>query len=394
VNTIPEIIDDVREGKMVILVDDENRENEGDLILAADFVTPHAINFMAREARGLICLSLTTEQIRRLGLPQMVKDDVNFSPNKTAFTLSIEAASGVSTGISAADRAHTIRVAANPNAKPTEIIVPGHVFPIRAQAGGVLKRAGHTEASVDLARMAGLNPAAVICEVMNADGTMARTEQLREFAKAHDIKIGSIEDLIKYRLENESFVETRASARLTTMFGENFRVHLFRNSLDGREHVVLSLGDLTSPEPVLVRVHNENVLGDVFDYEAAECGVRETLAAIAARGRGVFVYLRQEDMDDRLERRIKAIEALAQNHMTTQEFQGAFSSDSRDYGVGAQILHALGLKKIILITSHPSRRVGLRGFGLEITRAVTVGELCSGGSETATEPGHQELHDV
>jgi 3,4-dihydroxy 2-butanone 4-phosphate synthase / GTP cyclohydrolase II len=349
-NSIQEIIDDVREGKMVILVDDENRENEGDLILAADFVTPHAINFMALEARGLICLSLTTDQIRQLNLPQMVKDDINYSPNKTAFTLSIEAAAGVSTGISAADRAHTIRVAANPNAKPADLIVPGHVFPIRAQVGGVLKRAGHTEASVDLARLAGLNPAAVICEVMNLDGTMARTEQLKEFSEKHGIKIGSIEDLIKYRLENESFVEERTVSRTITEMGSHFRIRRFRNTIDGREHLALTLGELNSPEPVLVRVQNENVLEDVFgQLQNNSSNVRSALSLIEKHGRGVLVYLRQED------------------------FEGA-NSDQRDYGVGAQILHALGLKKIILLTNNPSKRIGLKGFGLEVVDTLALSD--------------------
>lgn len=356
-NTIRELIDDIQAGKMVILVDDENRENEGDLILAADFVTPQAINFMAKEARGLICLSMTSTQIQRLGLPQMVKDDFNLSPNKTAFTVSIEASSGVTTGISAADRSHTIRVAASPLAKPSDIIVPGHVFPIRALDGGVLKRAGHTEASVDLARLAGLNPAAVICEIMNPDGSMARVSELNEFARAHDIKIGTIEDLIKYRLENESFIEERAAAEFPTVFGEGFSVRVFRNSLNGREHVALTKGDLSSTnEPVLVRVHNENVLGDVFGGLQTPTGdsLKRAFDLINKAGRGVIVYLRQDDMGLRLERWVASNQTMA----TTV--------DSRDYGVGAQILRALGLKRIVLLSNHPVPRAGLKGFGIEI----------------------------
>ncbi len=342
---------------MVILVDDENRENEGDLILAADFVTPQAINFMAKEARGLICLAMTSEQIERLGLPQMVKDDLNRSANKTAFTVSVEASSGVTTGISAADRCHTIRTAANPLAKPSDVIVPGHVFPIRARDGGVLKRAGHTEASVDMARLAGLNAAAVICEIMNADGTMARVHELHEFAHRHGIKIGTIEDLIEYRLENESFIEERAVAPFPSVYGDGFSVRVFRNRLDGREHLALTKGDLSNEiEGILVRVQKENVLGDVFGGLQTPSGesLRHAIDLIDRAGRGVIVYLRQEDMGLRLE------QSVASNHTI------APATDSRDYGVGAQILRALGLKKIVLLTNHPTPRAGLKGFGIEI----------------------------
>ena len=346
-NSIKEIIEDIRQGKMVIMIDDENRENEGDIILAADFVTPEAINFMAREARGLICLSLEAAQIRRLGLPQMVKDDVNHSPNKTAFTVSIEAATGVTTGISAADRSHTIQVASDPKSTSADIIAPGHVFPIRAQDGGVLKRAGHTEASVDLARLAGLKPAAVICEVMNFDGTMARTEQLIDFARQHNLKIGTIEDLIKYRIENESFVEVKSRAEITLESGWVFNQIIFKNRLDGREHMALTKGIFSSAEPTLVRVQNENVVGDVFAPQSS--GSREqivrSLEMIQRAGQGVLVYLRNESLS------------------------GDFSDD-KTYGVGAQILHALGVKKINLITSHPMRRVGIKGFGLEIVKTT------------------------
>lgn len=347
-NSIQDIIQDIRDGKMVIMVDDENRENEGDLILAADFVTAQAINFMAVEARGLICAALDSAQIRRLGLPQMVKDDVNHSPNKTAFTVSIEAASGVSTGISAADRAHTIRVAASPLSTSADIIVPGHVFPIRAQDGGVLKRAGHTEASVDLARLAGLLPAAVICEVMNLDGTMARTEQLKAFAQKHNLKIGTIEDLIKYRLENESFVEQKVNGAVIETLGRDYRVHTFINRLDGREHLALVKGDLKSSEPMLVRVQVQNSLLDVFSTASGSPRdqLLKSLEIIDREGRGVLVYLTDDNMN------ISA------------------NGDQRNYGVGAQILHALGLKKIKLISSHPAKRAGLAGFGIEIVDSV------------------------
>ncbi len=349
-NDIREIIEDIRAGKMVIMIDDENRENEGDLILATDFVTPAAINFMAREARGLICLSLESDQIRRLGLPQMVKDDVNHSPNKTAFTVSIEAASGVTTGISAADRAHTIRVAADPRSNSSDIIVPGHVFPIRAQEGGVLKRAGHTEASVDLARLAGLRAAAVICEVMNLDGTMARTEDLRKFATQHNLKIGTIESLIKYRIENESFVDETSRSNFSTEFGSNFRQHIFKNRLDGREHLVFTKGDLGESDPILVRVQNENILGDVFGEKSVPTReqIQSALELIDRAGRGVFVYLRGENLTSSL-------------------------VDQKTYGVGAQILHVLGVAKIKLITNSPAKRVGLKGFGLEIVETIPFG---------------------
>jgi 3,4-dihydroxy 2-butanone 4-phosphate synthase/GTP cyclohydrolase II len=354
-NSSQEILDDIRAGKMVILIDDESRENEGDLILAADFVTPQAINFMAREARGLICLSLTSEQIDRLGLPQMVRDDMNGSPHRTAFTVSIEAASGVSTGISAADRAHTVRVAANPLATSSDIIMPGHIFPIRAQNGGVLKRAGHTEASVDLARLAGLNPAAVICEIMNEDGTMARVDDLKAFALKHEIKIGTIEDLIEYRIKNESFVEEVVSRHLDTTYGAGFSAHLFRNRVDGREHVALVKGNVQEGGPVLVRVQTENVLSDVFGSIHPPTGqmLRSSLQLINNVGRGILLYLREPDMI-----------SMFSGHKPNM--------DQRDYGVGAQILRALGVKEMILITNHAVKRVGLRGYGIEIVDCITT----------------------
>ncbi len=271
-NTIPELIEEIKAGRMIILVDDEDRENEGDLILAADHVTPEMINFMSREARGLICLSLAPEQIQRLGLPLMVRDDLNFSPNRTAFTVSIEAAHGVTTGISAADRSHTIRVASRPDAKPADISMPGHVFPIRAQPGGVLKRAGHTEASVDMARLAGLNSSAVICEIMNSDGTMARMPDLQKFAKAHGIKMGTIVDLIRYRVQNESLVTEVANASLPSALGSGFQIRVFKNILDESEHVVLQKGKPEAGQATLVRVHSECMTGDIFGSLRCDCG--------------------------------------------------------------------------------------------------------------------------
>lgn len=377
-NSIKELIDDMRSGKMVILVDDESRENEGDLILPADFVTPQSINFMAREARGLICLALTNEQSRRLGLTLMVREDSNHSPNKTAFTVSIEAAAGVSTGISAADRAHTIRVASNPAAQPGDIIMPGHVFPIRAQEGGVLKRAGHTEASVDLARLAGFNPAAVICEIMNEDGSMARLPDLKVFAEKHEIKIGTIEDLIEYRLEHESLVEEVAEAPFKGFnvmpAGPTATVKLFRNKLDGSEHLAFVIGDIEkSKKPVLVRVHTENVLGDVFLCQTANTGhfLSGALSLIHNEGCGVLLYLRGETGSGQLLRKVEALRDTAKG-LDVPAKAWPFMSDKREYGTGAQILRALGLHQIRIITNNPGKRVGLKGYGIEIVDSVCL----------------------
>jgi 3,4-dihydroxy 2-butanone 4-phosphate synthase/GTP cyclohydrolase II len=367
-NNVPEIIADIKRGKMVILIDDEDRENEGDLIIAADYITPQLVNFMVAEARGLVCLALTAPQIKKLGIPLMVQDETNHSPNKTAFTVSIEAAHGVTTGISAADRALTIKVASNPNATSGDVIVPGHIFPIRAQDGGVLKRAGHTEASVDLARLAGLNPAAVICEIMNPDGTMARLPQLKEFARKHDLKIGTIESLIQYRIENESFVEEKVRAELPSLFGSGFEVRAFINHLDGREHLALVKGDIQGDSPVLVRVHTECVMGDVFGSLRTRSGeyLQQSMRKIDAAGKGVIVYLRTEDMGDRLLKRIQSYSDLDAGRIGADEVRVSFKSDSRDYGVGAQILRELGVRKINLLTNSQAKRVGLKGYGLEI----------------------------
>ncbi len=374
-----ELIEDIRNGKMVILVDDEDRENEGDLIIASDYITPQIVNFMATEARGLICLSLSSEQISRLGIPLMVNDSFNHSPNKTAFTVSIEAAHGVSTGISAADRALTIKVASSPNAKPQDIIVPGHIFPIRAQDGGVLKRAGHTEASVDLVRIAGLNPAAVICEIMNPDGSMARLPELKEFAKKHNIKIGTIESLIKYRVQNESFVEEKARAKLPSTYADGFEVRVFHNRLDGREHLALVKGDISSDEPVLVRVHSECLMGDVFGSLRTRSGeyLQQAMKKIDEEGSGVILYLRFEDMNNQLINRIKAYHLIDQGEPQTDEMTQVFRSDDKDYGVGAQMLRALGVRKLKLLTNNPSKRVGLKGYGLEIVESVSLPIDCN-----------------
>ncbi|MGE0762462.1 MAG: 3,4-dihydroxy-2-butanone-4-phosphate synthase [Bdellovibrionales bacterium] len=351
-----DLIEDIRNGRMVILVDDEDRENEGDIIIAADYVTPQIVNFMASEARGLICLSLTSQQIDKLELPLMVKGESNRSPNHTAFTVSIEASKGVSTGISAADRAHTIKVAANPAAVSADVIVPGHIFPLRAQEGGVLKRAGHTEASVDLARLAGLNPAAVICEIMNPDGSMARLPELLAFAQKHQIKIGTIEELINYRIETETFVEEVSSTRFPTKLGQGFHLHVFRNHLDGREHLALVKGDITGADPVLVRVQLESVMGDVFQSLLVPGSefLSAAMRAIDQAGRGVLVYLRNHEV------------------LSQPLDQAGRPMDERDYGVGAQILRALGLSKICLLTNSQAKRVGLKGYGLEHVDSMTL----------------------
>lgn len=370
-----ELIEDIRNGRMVILVDDEDRENEGDIVLAADFVSPELINFMAKEARGLICLALTAEQIEKLGIPLMVGHRTNNSPNKTAFTVSIEASSGVSTGISAADRSHTIRVAASPGAEPHDVIMPGHVFPIRAQKGGVLKRAGHTEGSVDLAKLAGLNPAAVICEIMKEDGSMARLPDLRAFAEKFNLKIGTIEDLISYRLQNETLVKEVASEPLANPYSDDFQVKVYKNTLDGSENIVIQKGVIKKQEPTFVRVQVENVLGDVFrggPFDSAS-RIQDILKQMAEQKAGVFVYLRKEGMNSII---ADQVNAFGQKPKTRK-------MDPREYGIGAQILRALGVGKIHLVSRRPPHNVGLKGFGLEIisTTATESDEALDGNEQ-------------
>lgn len=361
-NSSEELIEDIRNGRMVILVDDEDRENEGDIVLAADFVTPEQINFMVAHARGLVCLALPPQQIERLQLPQMVRDDMNLSPNKTAFTVSIEASEGVSTGISAADRAHTIRVASNPNAKPVDVITPGHIFPIRAQIGGVLKRAGHTEGSVDLARLAGLNPAAVICEVMKEDGTMARVPDLIEFAQKHKMKIGTIVDLIEYRLHREVLVEKIHSTSLS----DDVVAHVFKNKLNGNEHLALQIGEVDSHEPTLVRIHSDSFTKELFhSISGSESFSLKVINQIKQLGGGYFLLLRGFNQVGGLQAELDFLKGeKAPPHM-----------DPRDYGIGVQILRLLGVHKMRLLTnSRPDKRVGLKAYEIEIVDTVAIDE--------------------
>ena len=356
-------LEDIRAGRMVILVDDEDRENEGDLVMAAEKVTPEAINFMAKWGRGLICLTITEERVEQLDLPMMVDD--NQSQRSTAFTVSIEARHGVSTGISAADRAHTIKVAIADDAHPHDIVSPGHVFPLKARPGGVLQRTGHTEGSVDLARLAGFGPAGVICEIMNDDGTMARMPDLVEFAEKHGLRILSIADLIQYRLEHEQMIEKRLEGDLQLPSGKRWRAHLFGQKHDGREFLALTLGDVDE-QPTLVRMHTGSVIGDVFDVRSpARVAIRDVIARIEDEGRGVIVFIPGPiDLESDLGQRLGL--AVKPKHMDTGEVL-------REYGIGAQVLRSIGLRRIRLLTNRPRRIAGLEGYGLEVLEQLVVG---------------------
>jgi 3,4-dihydroxy 2-butanone 4-phosphate synthase/GTP cyclohydrolase II len=370
--TVEEAIDDIRQGKLVVVVDAADRENEGDLTIAAQFATPEAINFMATHGRGLICLCLTEERCDELGLRPMT--DNNETPYETAFTISIEAREGVTTGISAADRARTIQVAIDPTKGPGDLVQPGHVFPLRARPGGVLQRSGQTEAAVDLARLAGLNPAGVVCEIMNEDGTMARVPDLVPYCESHGLKLVAVEDLIEYRRRHEKLVERMTTVRLPTAYGE-FTAVAFREVLTGKNHVALVRGEVEGREDVLVRVHSECLTGDVFHSLRCDCGEQLELALrrIAAEERGVLLYMSQEGRGIGLLAKLRAYE-LQENGLDTVEanIELGFPPDAREYGIGSQILAELGLTTIRILTNNPRKITGIEGFGLKVVEQVPI----------------------
>jgi 3,4-dihydroxy 2-butanone 4-phosphate synthase/GTP cyclohydrolase II len=371
-DSIEAVVADIRRGRMAILVDDADRENEGDLILAAEYTTPAAINFMARFGRGLICVPTTEDRLKQLGVERMVLQ--NRESFKTDFQVSVDAARGITTGISAADRARTVQVMASPTAVAEDLVQPGHVFPLRARPGGVLQRAGHTEAAVDLTRLAGCRPIGVICEILKDDGAMARLPDLVKFARKHKLKLATIEDLIKYRRTREKLVQRVETVRMPTDFGE-FDLHLYRSTTDGQHHLALVMGDVIGHLGVLVRVHSECLIGDVFGSRRCDCGpqLHQAMKQIAQEGRGVIVYMRQEGRGIGLAPKILAYKLQERGLDTVQaNLKLGYKMDLREYGLGAQILVDLGLKTIRLLTNNPKKIVGLEGYGLEVIEQVPI----------------------
>jgi len=374
VSRIEEVIEDIRAGKMVILVDDEDRENEGDLCMAAEAVTPEAINFMAKHGRGLICLTLDRTHVKKLNLPMMVEK--NKSPFETGFTISIEARTGVTTGISAADRARTILAAVAPDAKPEDLVSPGHIFPLRARRGGVLERTGQTEGSVDLSRLAGMMPAGVICEIMKDDGTMARMPDLEIFAAEHNMKIATIADLVSYRLRRDTLVHRAVEARLPSHFGGEFKAIVYANDVDKHEHLALVKGEIDPDKEIMVRVHSECLTGDVFGSDRCDCGsqLQAAMRMVSEAGTGVILYMRQEGRGIGLINKLKAYALQDNEGLDTVDanLELGFKPDLRDYGIGAQILRDLGVRKMCLLTNNPKKIVGLEGYNLEVTRRQSI----------------------
>ncbi len=375
--TIEEAVAEIRDGRMIIIVDDEDRENEGDLVCAAEKISPEIINFMARHARGLICLPLTEDRCDELHLTTQVADNTSYLG--TAFTVSIDARRGISTGISAADRATTILVAVDPNSRPQDLARPGHVFPLRAKNGGVLVRPGQTEASVDIARIAGLYPAGVICEIMNEDGTMSRMPQLEEFAALHNLKMISVAELVRYRMNKETLVRRVVETDLPTVYGQ-FRAVAYENVINGDVHLAMVMGDVKTDDPVLVRVHTENVTCDMFGSLIDDTGfqLHTALEKIAAAARGVVLYLRQREHSLDLVTQLRTYNLMKQNRISKREasLETGYGID-RDYGVGAQILHDLGLRRILLLSNHPPKVAALEGFELSVVGNVPLGEPAS-----------------